>query len=65
LSGTAQERNLRSAVLEVLPRQALHAAELEFPHPVTGEPMRFTSSPPEDFVRALETLRPFATTRTH
>jgi 23S rRNA pseudouridine1911/1915/1917 synthase len=65
LSGTARERNLRTAVLEVLARQALHATELEFPHPVTGEDMRFTSPPPEDFELALESLRPSATARTH
>ena len=57
LSGTAGERSLRVAVLEALPRQALHAAGLEFPHPVTGAAMRFTSPPPADFERALETLR--------
>jgi 23S rRNA pseudouridine1911/1915/1917 synthase len=62
LSGTAQERSLRSAVLGMLSRQALHATELEFSHPVTGEPMRFHSPPPEDFERALESLRTSATT---
>jgi len=60
LSRAAGERSLRSAVLEALPRQALHATDLEFPHPVTGVVMRFTSSPPEDFQRALEALRPSA-----
>ena len=30
----------------VLPRQALHASELVFRHPATGETMRFTSPPP-------------------
>lgn len=30
------------------PRQALHAAYLAFPHPVTGEPMRFESPWPKD-----------------
>ena len=57
LSGTAGERSLRAAVLEALPRQALHAAGLDFPHPVTGAAMSFTSPPPEDFERALESLR--------
>jgi 23S rRNA pseudouridine1911/1915/1917 synthase len=64
LSGTAQERSLRSAVLEGLSRQALHATELEFPHPVTGELMRFTSPPPDDFERALVSLRLTTTART-
>lgn len=31
-----------------LDRQALHAAVLGFTHPVTGEPLRFQTSPPED-----------------
>lgn len=57
LSRAAGERHLRAAVLEALPRQALHATELEFPHPVTGALMRFTSPPPKDFQRALESLR--------
>lgn len=57
LSRTALERSLRAAVLDGLPRQALHAVALEFPHPVTGAAMSFTSPPPEDFVRALALLR--------
>ncbi len=40
-----------------LGRQALHAAVLGFRHPVTGEPMRFETEPPEDFRRALAALR--------
>ena len=63
LSGAAEERNLRSAVLDVLPRQALHATELEFPHPVTGEELHFTSPLPEDFCLALERLRTAAAER--
>ncbi|MBQ6351830.1 MAG: RluA family pseudouridine synthase, partial [Lentisphaeria bacterium] len=35
--------------LLVLPRQALHSAELEFNHPVTGERMTFRSPVPEMF----------------
>ncbi|MBQ7207447.1 MAG: NAD-dependent epimerase/dehydratase family protein [Lentisphaeria bacterium] len=30
----------------ILPRQALHASEIVFRHPATGEPMRFTSPAP-------------------
>jgi 23S rRNA pseudouridine1911/1915/1917 synthase len=40
-----------------LGRQALHAAVLAFAHPITGEPMRFETMPPQSFQRALETLR--------
>jgi len=35
------------------PRQALHAEILGFNHPITGEVLRFTTPPPEDF-RTLE-----------
>jgi 23S rRNA pseudouridine1911/1915/1917 synthase len=33
-------------------RQALHAAQLAFRHPVTGEELAFESAPPADFARA-------------
>jgi AAA+ superfamily predicted ATPase len=38
-----------------LKRQALHAAVLGFVHPVTGQPLRFETAPPEDMQR-LEAL---------
>ncbi len=34
-------------------RQALHAFQLAFTHPVTGKAMKFESAPPEDFCQAL------------
>jgi 23S rRNA pseudouridine1911/1915/1917 synthase len=43
--------------LRGLRRQALHAAELGFAHPVSGEAMRFTAPPPSDYQRLLEALR--------
>jgi 23S rRNA pseudouridine1911/1915/1917 synthase len=42
-----------------LKRQALHAALLAFRHPVTHEPLRFETAPPDDMARletALEAL---------
>ena len=39
------------------PRLALHAAELGFQHPVTGEPMRFEMPLPPDFEAFLDRLR--------
>ena len=45
--------------LEGLGRQALHAAELGFEHPATGEPMHFKSELPADMLRLLQS---FATT---
>ncbi|WP_423142018.1 RluA family pseudouridine synthase [Parablastomonas sp. CN1-191] len=38
-------------------RQALHAAVLGFVHPVSGQALRFESSPPDDFSRLLAELR--------
>lgn len=38
-------------------RQALHARELAFDHPVTGEPLQFTAEMPEDMRSLLAALR--------
>ncbi|WP_306253097.1 RluA family pseudouridine synthase [Parvularcula sp. IMCC14364] len=38
-------------------RQALHATELGFDHPVTGEPLSFTTEPPVDFGELQAALR--------
>jgi 23S rRNA pseudouridine1911/1915/1917 synthase len=59
LSLRQSERSLADALLRTLRRQALHAAELELVHPVSGAALRFTSALPEDFSRALELLRAF------
>lgn len=40
-----------------LTRQWLHAHELSFAHPLTGETVTFTSEYPADFAHALEILR--------
>lgn len=64
LSLRLSERSLADALLRRLRRQALHAATLEFTHPVTGRPLRFESPIPEDFARALEILRAFTEKRT-
>jgi 23S rRNA pseudouridine1911/1915/1917 synthase len=40
-----------------LERQWLHAVELGFAHPITGEQMKFSSSYPQDLENALTTLR--------
>lgn len=39
---------------EILPRQALHARELGFKHPATGEEMAFEAPLPDDFAQVLE-----------
>ncbi|MCB0914731.1 MAG: RluA family pseudouridine synthase [Actinobacteria bacterium] len=40
-----------------LQRQWLHATELEFTHPATGDRVRFASEYPEDLAEAIEVLR--------
>ena len=57
LSAREAERSLASALLKCLPRQALHASELELSHPVTGKSMTFESPWPEDLTQALALLR--------
>lgn len=48
---------------KTLPRQALHARELGFVHPVTGERLMFTSELPEDFAKAVEKWRSYHSNR--
>ena len=45
------------AVSRALGRQALHAAELGFVHPVTGESLRFSAPLPADLAAAIAALR--------
>jgi 23S rRNA pseudouridine1911/1915/1917 synthase len=42
---------------ERVKRQFLHAAELAFAHPVSGQPLRFSAPLPEDLARAAEWAR--------
>ena len=46
-----------AAQVAAFPRQALHAAELGFEHPLTGERLRFDSPLPQDFADLLDALR--------
>ncbi|WP_375140976.1 RluA family pseudouridine synthase [Ideonella alba] len=39
-------------------RQALHATELGFAHPIDGRPMRFECAPPADFAQAWQAVVP-------
>lgn len=57
LSADPRQRSLAGALLRDMPRQALHAMELTFPHPVHGNVLHFTAPLPDDFARALERLR--------
>jgi len=45
------------AALRAFKRQALHAARLEFAHPVSGEVMSFEAGLPDDFSALLEAFR--------
>ncbi|QLH14671.1 RNA pseudouridine synthase [Paracoccus pantotrophus] len=46
-----------AAAVAAFPRQALHAAELGFEHPVSGQALTFASSLPPDMAGLLATLR--------
>lgn len=52
----APERLLAKRLLEIMPRQALHAARLEFTHPITQEKLSLHRDPPEDFRALLQML---------
>jgi 23S rRNA pseudouridine1911/1915/1917 synthase len=43
-------------LLELMPRQALHAKVLGFTHPITGKPLRFESYLPDDMKALIEKL---------
>jgi len=54
---TGNRRAFFKNLLEIMPRQALHAATLGFVHPRTGEQMDFSSPLPADMQTVLERLR--------
>ena len=56
LSLPPAERRLAHQLVTELGRQALHACELEFRHPRTGETLLFRAPPPADLSRALAAL---------
>ena len=57
LSLGERRRSLARTLLERLPRQALHASELGFIHPITGNELHFTAPDPDDLRKALDLLR--------
>ncbi|MBI1797345.1 MAG: RluA family pseudouridine synthase [Candidatus Eisenbacteria bacterium] len=65
LSLRESERSLAAEVTSCLPRQALHAIELELLHPATGARMSFDSPLPEAFERVLALLRAYQVRRPH
>jgi 23S rRNA pseudouridine1911/1915/1917 synthase len=56
--------NLR-AIVDGLGRQALHAAELGFEHPTTGEEMFFDAPLPDDLAELAEALEAYNKARPH
>ncbi|MFQ5649698.1 MAG: RluA family pseudouridine synthase [bacterium] len=54
---SSRDRQAATTLLEMMPRQALHAKVLGFTHPITNEYMRFESSLPEDMQLLLDCLR--------
>lgn len=44
-------------VFDRIRRQALHSFQLEFTHPITGEPMCFLAPVPDDFCRAFNRIK--------
>jgi 23S rRNA pseudouridine1911/1915/1917 synthase len=56
--------NLRS-IVDGLGRQALHAAELGFEHPTTGDEMFFDAPLPDDLAELAEALEAFNKARPH
>ena len=45
---------LYNPVYDKISRQALHSYQIEFTHPITGQPLLFTAPVPEDFRLAFE-----------
>ena len=59
LPATAFDAPIRAAV-QGFARQALHAADLGFRHPATGERLAFSAPPPADLAALLDMLAPHA-----
>jgi 23S rRNA pseudouridine1911/1915/1917 synthase len=57
-SSTRRLTEKAAKALEDLGRQALHAMELGFEHPITGRQLHFTSARPADMEALYETLKP-------
>ena len=50
------DKQTASEALKMLARQALHAARLTFPHPLTKKQIEVSADPPEDFQNLLKYL---------
>jgi 23S rRNA pseudouridine1911/1915/1917 synthase len=57
--GLSPEQRLRAGeLLQLIPRQALHARSLRFAHPRSGEPIELSAPLPADLETLLAALRP-------
>lgn len=54
---STREREFAAQLLEMMPRQALHAKMLGFTHPTSGQFMQFDTPLPEDMQLLLQRLR--------
>jgi 23S rRNA pseudouridine1911/1915/1917 synthase len=63
LKGTAlpKFKQFIDNAFKLMPRQALHATELGFVHPTTGESMFFKQELPEDFKGLYEKIKKYTT----
>jgi len=59
MSGKAVSETTQVSI-KTFPRQALHASELGFKHPVSNEHMHFTVPVPEDFAKLIDQLTAIA-----
>ncbi len=55
--GEKRKRQHAKALLELMPRQALHAKTLGFTHPTTKKRIRFDSAIPDDMAAVLKNIR--------
>ncbi len=55
--GGSENKNKVNQLLDILPRQALHAKTISFIHPVSKEVLRFESELPDDMKKAIEVLK--------
>jgi 23S rRNA pseudouridine1911/1915/1917 synthase len=56
LQSSKRTKDHISALLKIMPRQALHASKLAFEHPVSGQSLSFKTALPEDMWLVLESL---------
>jgi 23S rRNA pseudouridine1911/1915/1917 synthase len=51
------QKKLATAILEIMPRQALHSFQMEFDHPVSREPITLQAPLPQDMQNVIQLLK--------